>query len=405
MIGSIKSWFSGRGVGSSLVRQTCPFCFDRFKLSDTPFRCTGSSCSFDRDATRDAVWGDGASLKRVIPSDGRYRDSARCAECKRESNKRLCPHCHMELPAEFGRFPMLVFAMIGAKNTGKSHYLAVLIEQIKKNVGPDLDVLLVPLNDETRARFESDFRRVVYEDKRTVHVTRKGADNASVKKPLAYSLTFSSRDKRGSPVTEKVLYLSFFDTAGEDMTSLESMEASNRYIAHADGIILLFDPLQLPVVRASLPPGTPLPHDPNPTVMMQVVERTIELVRTSNSLSAAQKLDTPLAVAFSKFDAVEELLVDMQLQVLSPAGHRGGFNLADHRAVQGDIRGLLDIWECKDLLQLVEAQFKHHAYFGLSSLGCNPHDSNLIPRVIPRRVEDPLLWLLHHHKYIKGMGA
>lgn len=405
MIGSIKSWFSGRGVGSSLVRQTCPFCFDRFMLSDTPFRCTGSSCSFERDAARDAVWGDGASLKRVIPSDGRYHDSARCAECKRESNKRLCPHCHMELPAEFGRFPMLVFAMIGAKHTGKSHYLAVLIEQIKKNVGPDLDILLTPLNEETRARFESEFRRVVYEDKKVIKTTRKGTEDASIKKPLAYSLTFSSRDKRGTPVTEKVLYLSFFDTAGEDMTNIELMEASTRYIAHADGIILLFDPLQLPVVRASLPPGTPLTGDPNPTMMMHVVERTIQLIRASNKLSSSQKLETPLAVAFSKFDALEDLLADMQLQVLSPTRHQNGFNVADHRAVQGDIRGLLDTWECKDLLQLVETQFKHHAYFGLSALGCNPHDTNVIPRVIPRRVEDPLLWLLHHHKYIKGMGA
>lgn len=404
MIGFIKNWMSERGVGVSLVQQTCPFCFDHFKLAQTPFRCVGSACGFERDEKRDKAWGDGSSMKKVLPSNDRYRDSVTCQECKRESTKRLCPHCHMELPAEFGRFPVLVFAMIGAKNTGKSHYIAVLIEQIKKNIGPDLDVLLVPLNDDTRERFDRDFRSVIYDKKQILDVTRRSADSGT-KKPLAYSLTFSSRDKRGAPVTEKVLYLSFFDTAGEDMTSESAMEAYTRYIAHADGVILLFDPLQLPVVRASLPPGTPLPYDPNATMMMQVVERTIQLIRTSNGLSASQKVGTPIAVAFSKFDAVEEMLADTQLQVLNPSVHRSGFNVADHRAVQNDVRGLLDQWDCKDLLQLVESQFKHHAYFGVSALGCNPVAGGTIPRVIPRRVEDPLLWLLYHHKYIKGVEA
>jgi hypothetical protein len=404
MIGAIKNWMSGRGIGASLVQQTCPFCFDRFKLADTPFRCVGASCGFERDEQRDKAWADGASLKKVLPSGGRYRDSVTCGECKRESTKRLCPHCHMELPAEFGRFPMMVFAMIGAKNTGKSHYLAVLIEQIKKNIGPDLDVLLVPLNDDTRERFDRDFRSIIYEKKQIITATRRSADTGT-KKPLAYSLTFSSRDRRGTPVTEKVMYLSFFDTSGEDMVADTAMESYTRYIAHADGVILLFDPLQLPYIRASLPPGTPLTDDPNPAMMMQVVERTIRLIRGSNRLSAVQKVETPIAVAFSKFDAVEEMLADSQLQVLNPSVHRSGFNLADHRGVQNEVRSLLDQWDCKDLVQLVESQFKHHAYFGVSSLGCNPPHGGSIPRVIPRRVEDPLLWLLCHHKYIKGVEA
>lgn len=44
--------------------------------------------------------------------------------------------------------------------------------------------------------------------------------------------------------------LSFFDTAGEDFNSRESVELNTRYLTNADGIILLLDPLQMPA------PGT-----------------------------------------------------------------------------------------------------------------------------------------------------
>lgn len=404
MFNPLKSFMSGvKAVKGRFGEHVCPFCFNRFELSQTPFRCVGASC-FEEDKVRQAVWGDGAALKKVIEADGKYHDRATCPTCKRESVKRLCPHCHMELPAEFGRHPRLVFAMIGAKNTGKSHYLAVLIEQIRKNIGPDLDILLEPLNDETRKRFDEGFRKTVFDDKKVIAVTFGAGSNITIKKPLAYSLTFSSRDRRGVPTIDRVVYLSFFDTAGEDMTTTDTMEAHHRYIASADGVILLFDPLQLPSVRASLPQGTPMMVDPAPEMMMQVVERTIKLIQDARGVSATQQLETPIAVAFSKFDAVEPLC-DPSFGVLQNSACRGGFNVADHRQVSLEMQGLLLQWNCMDLLQLVQTRFKHHAFFGLSALGCNPHGDGRIPRVLPRRVEDPLLWLLHQHRYVKSVGV
>ena len=39
--------------------------------------------------------------------------------------------------------------------------------------------------------------------------------------------------------------LSFFDTAGEDLITADSLARNARYLASADGIILLLDPLQM----------------------------------------------------------------------------------------------------------------------------------------------------------------
>jgi hypothetical protein len=49
----------------------------------------------------------------------------------------------------------------------------------------------------------------------------------------------------------------------------------------------------------------------------------------------------------------------------------------------------------------VRSRFTSHGFFGLSALGCNPHGTQQIPRVVPRRVEDPFLWLLAKNKLIR----
>jgi hypothetical protein len=92
--------------------------------------------------------------------------------------------------------------------------------------------------------------------------------------------------------------------------------------------------------------------------------------------------------------------VDRQFQLLAVPNHQNGIDLADLTAVDGEMQSLLDKWGGGYLLNQVRARYSHHRFFGLSALGCNPHATNRIPRVLPRRVEDPFLWLLYRHGLI-----
>ena len=63
--------------------------------------------------------------------------------------------------------------------------------------------------------------------------------------------------------------LSFFDTAGENLRSAQSIEQNARYLGAADGVLLLLDPLQMRGARELAAPGTrlPTPGGPvNPTI-------------------------------------------------------------------------------------------------------------------------------------------
>ena len=384
---------------ASLRKEICPYCFEPFRLKQTPFRCSSppSRCAPERDEVRAKVWEDSAPLGRVLPANGKLLRESRCPTCDQVTRKRLCPLCHMDLPHTTGRHRNYIFAVIGAKEAGKSHYLAVLIDQIRKHIGPELNILLEDLNDHTVRRYRDDFYDPIFRRGIAIQGTFSALADRRVQMPLMYSLTLTGRDLFGRRSIRGVVTLVFFDTAGEDLNSRDTMGTVNKYIYRSDGIILLLDPLQLDRVRDRLDGTVPLPN--RNTETSSIIERTTELIRLGRNLSPEARITTPLAVAFSKFDAVSPL-VDPQLQLNADSDQRGGYDLADFQAVHAEMQSLLREWDSPLIQQQVETHYKHSGFFGLTALGCNPHGDQKIPRVLPRRVEDPFLWLLHHHGLI-----
>lgn len=388
---------------ASLRKEVCPYCFEPYLLRETPFRCASlpGRCAPRPDEVRKRVWQDAVPMGRVLPAGGWFAGEVLCHECSQVTRKRLCPGCHMELPRTAGRFRHLIFAVIGAKQAGKSHYLAVLIHQIRKHVGPALDILLEPLDDRTIKRYREDFYEPVFQRGTVIRGTVSALADRRVQMPLVYSLAMSGRDLFGRRSIRGVVTLVFFDTAGEDLNDEDTMSTVNKYIYRSDGILLLLDPLQLPRVRDQLDGTVPLPQINTET--SDIVTRTTRLIHAGRRLSADSMLSTPLAVAFSKFDAVEPL-VDPQFQLHADADHGGGYDRADFEAVSAEMKALLVEWDDQTLQHQVETYYRRFGYFGLSALGCNPHGDDRIPRVLPRRVEDPFLWLLHQHRLIPTAG-
>lgn len=381
--------FSWRGPEKEL----CPYCFNYFALKETPFRCTSpmTICPPEPDEVLTRVWKENVPVGKALEPGGAFVRSVRCPSCKHQTTKRLCPHCHMELPHTTGDLRNYIFALIGAKDSGKSHYLAVLITQIRKHLGPDLDLLLEPINDYTIRRFREQFYNPVYQQGRVIDSTKSALVDRGVQKPLVYSLTFSGKGLFGKTRIKQGVVLVFFDTAGEDLVSEDVMSVVNKYIYRSDGIILLIDPLQLNRVRDRLGPTSGLPDQWEETT--DVLNRTTRLIERGKGLKPTDVIDIPLAVAFSKFDAVQPL-IDAQFQLNAASDHRRGFDAQDFDAVNDEMVALLEQWDSSELVHFAQTRYRTCGFFGLTALGCNPHGTGQIPRVLPRRVEDPFLWLL-----------
>lgn len=384
-----------------LGREKCPVCSEPFRLARAPFYCTNdaSLCAPEPDSVYARLWRDPAPRPKVIAPPGPFVLKASCHACGQTSRRRLCPHCHMPLPRTVGELKSYTFALVGAREAGKSHYIAVFINQWRKILGPAMNMELTWEGEETQKRYERDFYEPVYKQKRTITATRSANASLTTRLPLIYRLTVHGKGWLGLLDTRKAVNLVFYDSAGEDLDDLSVMANVNKYIYRADGIILLLDPLQLPRVREQLDGNVLLPGENSEALV--ILERIGHLIRDGRVLKTTDRIKTPLAVAFSKLDAIEPLL-GTGSALFAEANHTQGLDLADSNAVSGEMEAQIAKWQGNALLAQVRNNFPQHRFFGLSALGCNPDANRHIPRVLPRRVEDPLLWLLNLHGLIRS---
>ena len=76
------------------------------------------------------------------------------------------------------------------------------------------------------------------------------------------------------------------------------------------------------------------------------------------------------------------------------------FVQTDFESVNIEMQDLLENWLDDELVQQMK-NFEKYAFFGLTALGGVPHGSKLDGKIRPRRVLDPLLWLLAENNYIR----
>lgn len=390
-------------------RPICPYCYETLAPREIRFRCngrlsrTGKKCDRRRDPVLDERFGRRPSHDAgpVFTADGR-KPTAVCPECDGESTYRICPVCHVELPVQFGMVENRLIAMVGARSSGKTIYMTVLLHEMRHQVGEAFGASLMGSDDATMRRYSSEYEDRLYRDRQMFPPTQTATTNANRVEPLVFRFGLRRRGLFGERPQHTVL--SFFDTAGEDFSSRESVELNTRYLTNADGIILLLDPLQLPGARDLAAPGTPLPG-------MDGIDPPISLLsRVSSMLLAARggtsaRVGTPLAVVFSKMDAFWHLLENgSPLRSHAPA--RGRFEVGDSLSVHEEVRRLLKDWDGVPIDQSLENTFARYRYFGVSSLGRSATaDSRVADTGIqPYRVADPLLWLLSEFGSVPKAG-
>jgi hypothetical protein len=286
---------------------------------------------------------------------------------------------------------------VGAKDVGKSNYIAVLIQQLTNRVGAQFGASLNALDDRTRTRYAKDFQRYIYKERQAVPTTHSARTYIDGRYPLNYRFSLERRRFLfGSDL--RVNALTFFDTAGEDLKNIDLVSTEAKYLSGAHGIIVLLDPLQILAVRERLQGVLELPPIEDDPVF--VIERITQVIR-SNTGHGPGKLPVPVALAFSKIDAVRTL-IDPGSPIHRASNHDGFFDLTDSDRVNDSMRAYVREW-IGPLHSSVATNFETYSYFGVSALGSSPEkDGHLPTGAAPFRVEDPFLWLLHRFGIIPG---
>lgn len=392
----------------------CPYCFDKINMADIEFRCSYNRCKNTFEDMPMTIYLDG---NPQMPYTGKktFRPkvpvrkipmSAKCPECHKDTNKIICPSCHNELPESTLTGKDRIISIVGARASGKSHFVGVLIEELGR-VAYDFGGSIEGFADSYK-RWEDNFYNSLYKDGVKLELTQSSTTNVDNGVYMPYIFKLKLKKKKRFGTENECFTFVFFDTAGEDLDSEDVMNTVNKYICKSSGIIFLLDPMQISMVSKQLDnefakraAGIELNSATRPD---DIITRVSKLIRNDKGLRETDSIDIPVAAVFSKFDAIESL-VPKDFTVHKPSPHCSNqyFDLSDWHNVNSEIEALLKEWDARMFISNLKMNYKKFSFFSVSSLGLNNNPVNdRIQRPRPHRVEDPLLWLFNEFGLIKG---
>ena len=301
--------------------------------------------------------------------------------------------CGKETHKSFREAPNLRITVVGAKGSGKTHFFTLLIRRIREIVAAQ-GGYLHGLNDHTLAYGNDKYKQLAEGDERGVRATIESTNKGTIE-PLHYDLTLG----------KKSVALAFADTAGEALVNEKEVGRIGDYMLNASAIICIIDPLQLPSVRRALI-ASGIPEEDLPDVEAEtgtILNRICLILR--KRLRSGERSKIPLAIAFSKIDALQqgdEIAKGVHGMLAEESRHCGGFNEAQFTAINNTMCSWLqDVDNTADILNQSNA-FERVGFFGFSALGQNPGRRQELTRALrPIRVEDPFLWLLNRNGFVR----
>lgn len=407
-----------------LRRLRCPHCFGEFAAFQTHIRCDSELCQ--TDITRHV---EDPILTRTLTGRDRSPDSGRafsgpwwtdprhdprrwltgwldflilpstlnCPYCEKPAGERLCPRCHRPLPdrvlEQRGGGSITIF---GPQAVGKTTYLTVLLQEIKKTDDTPRRLGLRPLDDRVRQRYREEYYEITYGPPETPAARARHAPTVTLEldrrvlDPLVFEL------KTSAPGPGPLV--SFCDLAGEDWE--QKPELLRREGAHliqrTRGLLFLIDPLRIPQVRSQ----------------MELTEEEAT-VRLADYVEDADKLAdffrrvpvrTPLAIVLNKIDRWGPLLSpETTLHQIARTPPGGENDPALDQIVHEEVRSALRHWGQTEFLDRLESDFPIHRFFACSALGdaAQLRSDQAPPLPTPLLVERAGVWLLERQGLLR----
>ncbi len=375
----------------------CPRCFRLLAGDLYAWACTGP-CEERPDPAASANAGTQVRSKPVVktqrPSDNRNwvpPQSLDCPTC-RTAGREICPYCHYALLAGWRQSPTVAVALAGARATGKSVYLAIVVKQLEQVLG-EARLPFQFADAQSRTTYEEHYEGPLYEARGIVPPTVAAqVASAHQREPMILKI--------GNPRGGSTM-LVIRDVAGED---LENPAADLHYLSYferADAVLFMFDPSAVGEVRELLKDYIPR-QDREVGSPEKVLENLLRVMGASR---------VPIGMILSKFDTMQALgeVNDNQWRRImcnpgaaftrDPGSQGLGFDPVDGDLLHEEVRSLLTLLHAQKFVNAFAAgdrgQARPYRFFTVSALGDSVIGEKLHPRgIAPYRCLDPLRWAL-----------
>ena len=319
---------------------------------------------------------------------------------------RRCPHCQYLLPNNIDRVRTVNVAVVGNYNSGKSHFIASLIQQLRQGLieRPTKYARFASVTPRVEERYINNYITPLYDKQQKLDNTLP-LTAGEIIEPLIYELTV----RTSKELLHKSINLVIHDASGEDYSTPEKIVGFTPHVLNAKGLIYLADPLDMPKIAGAMPShitspsgGISLSVGKSSSAMLSKIDQQIERRRR---LSPGRGLSSlPVAVTLSKSDLLKYLRpVNQTYSIFTNPVYGGEIDFADLDTVNTEVRDILTKFGDHSLLQAV-GESTQARFFAVSATGYSPDAAGLYAKVEPIRCLDPFLWILHKLDLLPGEG-
>ncbi|MCC6444475.1 MAG: hypothetical protein IT210_13600 [Armatimonadetes bacterium] len=286
----------------------------------------------------------------------------------------VCPRCKEQTPALYSkgyrRYPPVVVSAVGFRQHGKTVYFASLFYVLKQLALDQLwpEFFTMGLNEESLDTVQ-----------KNVAMLQGGQLPASTPKNFPQPTMIRLQ---GIPF-EPDCTLLCYDTGGECFERPSQLVQYGGFVKRA----------RLAMLLVSISDLEDAPREMHKLLNTYIVGME-ELEATSQ--------DQHLVVVFTKVDEITSRLLDgwsdlrdyMMAGDIESLAHPGGY-LKRMRFISDRLRDFTGVeLRAFEFLNAAEASFRSVEFCMVSSLGARPQDGRLPVQIVPRRVVDPLLWMI-----------
>jgi hypothetical protein len=365
--------FVARVKHSFEKKHKCPYCFDEVNKRNT------------RDLNREV--------------GGHIRNSNRGTgeSTRRVTQIPFCNSCGNDIPTDYFNSKSKNIAVIGGVSSGKSTFITVLIDLLlnHKSLVSDLGLHSMIIDNKGREIFDKN-KGVLIESLKSLEGTQDRLH------PILVRINSNKKENSES------LFLSLFDTQGEEFKSVIGILNRCRQVTNADAILFLLNPLDIRGVFRQLKKADKdgiyknfRENDDNYEIIQNIHDAFVE----DELLKSGQPIKLPVAFGISRADEIEEIANIY----LSEDNEEEYFDINDMKSdLVFSSEDLMDFLDDEDprLVANIRQNYSNFKFFPVSSMGNRPKDEGTTysektySAYEPKGVLNPILWLLSELKFI-----
>jgi len=372
----------------------CPQCFQQLHATYHAWTCMSPECprtlSERASLYRNSDVEHGPYKEWNVATQGPLPDSVVCDSCSKPMTE-ICPVCLAPIPPAWREADTVTIAMNGARWTGKTIYIAIMIQQLQHLLARH-DTVISPYDATTKRVYETVYLPQLFEAAGVPNATPPSEQEGAFQRdPMIFSLGVLKGRQR---------FLVIRDVAGEEMEVLPAKRTQLEFFRYADAILFMFDPMAVSEIKQRLT-GI-VPDSQTGGLPRTVLNNLLELLGPARP---------PLGIVVSKFDALQRLS-EVQDQSWShvmrnlgagylrdPGIDAKDFDTKDGELVSLEVESLLHRLNARELLITLRnppggGSFDYR-FFAVSALG-HPTEGTKLSEfgISSYRVLDPVKWAL-----------